>query len=126
MIDDPDLLNEFLVESFENLDRLDQDFLDLEQDPESREILASIFRTVHTIKGTSGFLGFDKLQSVTHVGENLLGKLRDGQLTVTESITSRLLQLVDAVREMLGAIESVGAEGNADYSELIKQLTAVQ
>jgi two-component system chemotaxis sensor kinase CheA len=126
VIDDPELLQEFLIESFENLDRLDQDFIDLEQDPASREILASIFRTVHTIKGTSGFLGFDKLQGVTHVGENLLGKLRDGQMAVSEEITSGLLSLVDAVREMLSAIEGAGNEGNGDYSPLVGVLTDLQ
>jgi two-component system, chemotaxis family, sensor kinase CheA len=122
MIDD-DLISEFLVESFENLDRLDQDFVDLEREPESREILASIFRTVHTIKGTCGFLGYHKLESVTHVGENLLGKLRDGKLTVNEGMTSTLLRMVDAVREMLAAIEASGSEGDGVYDDLIAALT---
>ena len=122
MIDD-DLISEFLVESFENLDRLDQDFIDLERDPTSREILASIFRTVHTIKGTCGFLGFHKLESVTHVGENLLGKLRDGRLVVDGVMTSALLRMVDAVRDMLNAIEASGGEGDGDYDDLVAELT---
>ena len=126
MIDDEELLNEFLVESFENLDRLDQDFIDLEQEPTSREILASIFRTVHTIKGTSGFLGFDKLEAVTHVGENLLGKLRDGELRVNGEITSTLLRMVDAVREIMASIEVAHSEGDGDYTALIGALTRVQ
>ena len=67
-----ELVGEFLVESLENLDQLDQDLVVLEQDPENLEVLKSIFRTIHTIKGTCGFLGFSKLESITHVGESLL------------------------------------------------------
>jgi two-component system, chemotaxis family, sensor kinase CheA len=124
-VEDDELIAEFLVESIENLDRLDQDFLDLEREPSSREILASIFRTVHTIKGTCGFLGFHKLESVTHVGESLLGRLRDGELTVNGDITSTLLTMVDAVREMLGHIETSRNEGPIAYDGLIAQLTAL-
>jgi len=72
-----DLVKEFLVESYENLDRLDRDFVALETDPTAKDKLASIFRTIHTIKGTCGFLGLHKLESVTHVGENLLSKPED-------------------------------------------------
>jgi two-component system, chemotaxis family, sensor kinase CheA len=123
VIDDDELLHEFLVESFENLDRLDSDFVELERDPGDRQILASIFRTVHTIKGTSGFLGFGTLESVTHVGESLLGKLRDGELVVTQDITSGLLSLVDAVREILASIERTGAEDGTQYPHLVAELT---
>src|SRR5919204_1772905 len=100
-----DVVREFLVESYENLDRLDQDLVSLETNPTSRQTLGSIFRTIHTIKGTCGFLGFSKLESVTHVGENLLSRLRDGQLVLTPEITTALLAMVDAVRGMLHAIE---------------------
>ena len=81
-----EVVSEFLVESYENLDRLDRDLVDLERDPSSAK-LAAIFRTIHTIKGTSGFLAFGKLESITHVGENLLSKLRDGELAVGADIT---------------------------------------
>ena len=77
-----DVVKEFLVESYENLDEMDRDLVALEQDPESSDILARIFRTLHTIKGTCGFLGFSKLESVAHASENLLSKLRDGELLV--------------------------------------------
>ena len=93
------IIDDFLVESYENLDRLDQDLIVLEEDPENREILANIFRTIHTIKGTAGFLNFGKLESLSHVGENLLSKLRDGELALTEERTSALLSMVDAIRE---------------------------
>jgi two-component system, chemotaxis family, sensor kinase CheA len=117
------IVNEFLVESYENLDRLDRDLVDLEKAPTDKEILSSIFRTIHTIKGTCGFLGFSKLESVAHVGENLLSKLRDGELRLSEELTTALLRMIDAVREMLNAIESKGDEGGGDYSALIARLT---
>jgi two-component system, chemotaxis family, sensor kinase CheA len=120
------IVNEFLVESNENLDQLDQDLVDLEQNPSETGILASIFRTIHTIKGTCGFIGFSKLESVAHVGENLLSKLRDGELTINPPITSALLAMVDAIRQILSCIENSQNEGDVDYSELIGTLTSLQ
>ena len=126
MNDSDDIIKEFLVESCENLDRLDRDLITLENNPNDREILASIFRTIHTIKGTSGFLAFNQLGAVTHVGESLLGRLRDGQLELDREITSALLALVDAVRQMLASIEATGGEGERDDSGLISRLTGLQ
>lgn len=120
------IVNEFLVESNENLDQLDQDLVDLEQNPSETGILASIFRTIHTIKGTCGFIGFSKLESVAHVGESLLSKLRDGELTINPPITSALLAMVDAIRQILSCIENSKNEGDVDYSELIGTLTSLQ
>ncbi len=77
-----DIVREFLVESNENLDLLDRELVQLEKDPTNRDKLASIFRTIHTIKGTCGFLCFSKLEAVAHVGENLLSRLRDGELVL--------------------------------------------
>ena len=116
-------VKEFLVESYENLDRLDRDLVALEKDPRSRETLDSIFRTIHTLKGTSGFLGFGRLEAVAHVGENLLSKLRDGILIITPPITTALLGMVDAVRYILGQIEATGDTGNREFAELIQELT---
>src|SRR5438128_1767504 len=79
---DDAIVKEFLVESYENLDRLDRDLVSLEQDPTSHSTLASVFRTIHTIKGTCGFLGFSRLEAVTHRGESLLSRLRDGELVL--------------------------------------------
>jgi len=121
-----DITREFLVESNEGLDQLDRDLVALEQRPKDRELLARIFRCVHTIKGTCGFLGLGKLESVSHVGENLLTLLRDGARDLTPERTSGLLQLVDALRQMLASIEATGAEGDADYGPLIARLTALQ
>jgi chemotaxis protein histidine kinase CheA len=126
MGDMDDIVKDFLVESNENLDQLDRDLVTLEKDPTAREVLASIFRTIHTIKGTSGFLGFSQLGAVTHVGENLLSSLRDGRLLLNAEITSALLALVDAVRQMLVSIENTGQEGDGDYTSLIDLLTGLQ
>ncbi|HTV56675.1 MAG TPA: chemotaxis protein CheA, partial [Terriglobia bacterium] len=126
MGENDDIVKEFLIESTENLDQLDRDLVDLEKDPSSRETLGSIFRTIHTIKGTTGFLGFSKLESLAHAGESLLGRLRDGKLSITPEITSALLALVDAVRGMLAAIESTGGDGDSDFAGLIETLRNLQ
>jgi two-component system, chemotaxis family, sensor kinase CheA len=121
-----EIINEFLVESYENLDQLDQNLIDLEQNPGDTNILSSIFRTIHTIKGTCGFIGFTKLESVAHVGESLLSKLRDGVLDLDPPRTSALLAMVDAIRQMLSCIEADRNEGSVDYSELVETLTRLQ
>ena len=120
-----EIVAEFLVESHENLDQLDTDLLALEQDPTSRDLLGSIFRTIHTIKGTSGFLAFNKLEKLTHVGENLLSRMRDGKIILNEERTSALLAMVDAVRGLLASIEATAAEGDADHTELVARLGAL-
>jgi two-component system chemotaxis sensor kinase CheA len=121
-----EIVQEFLVESHENLDQLDSDLLALEQEPGSRALLGSIFRTIHTIKGTSGFLAYSHLEAVAHVGESLLSRLRDGELVLTPDMTSALLEMVDAVRGLLSSIEATGAEGNPDHTALIARLTDLQ
>jgi two-component system chemotaxis sensor kinase CheA len=122
-----EVVQEFLVESAENLDQLDRDLVSLERDPGSRELLAGIFRTVHTIKGTTGFLGFRRLEALAHKGENLLSKLRDGLLVLDAERTTALLELVDAVRHMLAHIEATGNdEDGSDLTELMDRLVALQ
>lgn len=120
-----EVVSEFLVESYENLDRLDQDLLALEENPGELSILGSAFRTIHTIKGTCGFLGYSKLERVTHVGENLLSRLRDGALVLDAEITTALLEMVDAVRAMLAAIETSGTDGEDGYEALAATLGAL-
>jgi two-component system, chemotaxis family, sensor kinase CheA len=121
-----EIIDEFVVESHENLDRLDAELVALEQDP-SPETLASIFRTIHTIKGTSGFLGFGALERLTHVGEHLLSKLRDGELVVTERNTSALLQMVDAVRALLEIVARTGSDdGGPPLDDLVAELQRLQ
>ena len=123
---DSDIVKDFLVESYENLDRLDRDLVGLEKNPHDRDALAGVFRTIHTIKGTCGFLGFPQLEKVAHVGENLLTRLRDGQLTLNPELTTALLGMVDAVRQMLGSIDVSGGEGERDDTKLIATLTRLQ
>ncbi len=114
------------TESYENLDQLDQDLVDLEANPEEKSLLVSIFRTIHTIKGTCGFLGFTKLESIAHVGENLLSKMRDGELAMTQDIANSLLTMVDAIREIMSNIEADHSEGDIDYSDLVALITYLQ
>jgi len=120
-----EIIKEFLVESAEGLDLLDRDLVKLERDPSSRELLAEVFRAVHTIKGTSGVLGYPKLEKVAHVGENLLSRMRDGKLMLNPAITSGLLAMVDALRRLLGEIEQNGKEGADDYGAVVQQLEAL-
>lgn len=110
MDDDAEIIAEFLVESHENLDQLDRDLVELEQQPDSRERLSSIFRTIHTIKGTSGFLAFNRLEQLTHVGETLLSRLRDGEAAMTPAIAEALLSMVDTVRALLDVIERTSSD----------------
>ncbi|MCD4748447.1 MAG: chemotaxis protein CheA [Thermoanaerobaculales bacterium] len=117
-----EIIKEFLAESAENLDQLDQDLVSLEKSPDDREVFARIFRTIHTIKGTCGFLAFGKLEEVTHSGETLLSHLRDGLLKLSPEITTTLLAMIDAVRAILSRIEQDGGEGDQDYKSLIADL----
>ena len=121
-----EIVREFLVESYENLDQLDRDLVALEQEPDAHPLLQSIFRTIHTIKGTSGFLAFGKLEVLTHAGEGLLARLRDGGLRLTQERTTGLLELVDAVRGILASIEATGTEDDRDYADLVARLTSLQ
>jgi len=120
--DDQELMHEFLLESSENLNQLDRDFVALEADPTDRERLGGIFRCIHTIKGTSGFLGLGKLEAITHTGETLLSRLRDGELELDTVMTSTLLAMVDAVRRILASVEASGTEGDEDLSALSARL----
>src|SRR4051794_15722719 len=117
-----EIVQEFLVESYEALDRLDGDLLTLERDPNSGEVLASIFRVMHTIKGTCGFLGFQKLERVAHAAESLLGAVRDGTLAANPATASALLATGDALRQMLAKIERTGNDGDEDFLHLVATL----
>ncbi|MBM7773304.1 two-component system chemotaxis sensor kinase CheA [Actinokineospora baliensis] len=124
MEDFDDVVQEFLVESYENLDQLDQDLVALERDPTARDRLASVFRTIHTIKGTSGFLAFSKLEQVTHAGESLLARLRDGAQVLDRRGADVLLRVVDVVRALLAQIERDGQEGDMELGDVIAEVEA--
>ena len=118
---DTELIREFLIESNENLSRLDQEMVDLEKRPEDAELLASVFRTVHTIKGTCGFLGFCKLERIAHQAESILGDLRNGDKKLTPELTSVLLESIDAIKNELISIESTGAESEDRPSQPVTE-----
>src|SRR5579863_7026916 len=120
--EDQETIREFLVESHENLSRLDQDLVELEQHPDDRDLLSSIFRTIHTIKGACGFLAFSVLEAITHQAETLLSQLRDGQRELTPALVSLILETVDATRKVLAAIETSGKEGPERFEDLTERL----
>ena len=117
-----EIVAEFLVESHENLDQLDRDLLALEQNPDSRDLLASIFRTIHTIKGTSGFLAFNRLETADPRRREPAEPAAGRQDPLTDDRASALLGMVDAVRGLLQSIEATGVEGDVDLSELVELL----
>ncbi len=106
-----EIVKDFLIESNENLDRLDQELVKRESELSSKELLASVFRTIHAIEGSCGFLGFARLEKLARAGESPLSRLRDGKLGLSSEITSGLLAMVDAVRRMLAAIQASGQDG---------------
>jgi two-component system chemotaxis sensor kinase CheA len=117
-----EVIREFLLETHENLAQLDTDLITLEQEPTERETLARVFRTLHSVKGTAGFVGLPKLQAVAHAAESLLSRLRAGELVFNRPIATALLGVVDAIRQVLAAVEADGGEGPGDYTDLIAQL----
>ena len=121
-----DLTREFLIESQEGLDRMERCLTDLEERPQDKELLGEIFRSVHTIKGTTGFLGFKRLEKLAHAGESLLGLLRDGKITAGATLITALLHLLDGLRELLKTIEAKDNEGDGDDSALIARLEELQ
>ncbi|MGY4317494.1 chemotaxis protein histidine kinase CheA [Bradyrhizobium sp. JR3.5] len=103
-----DLLREFLTESSESLDTVDNQLVQFEQDPNNAKILDNIFRLVHTIKGTCGFLGLPRLEALAHAGETLMGKFRDGMPVKAEAVTL-ILSSIDRIKEILGGLEATEA-----------------
>jgi len=106
----PEEIKLFLIESFENLDNVEQDLLSLEKDPSNTELLNGVFRCIHTIKGNSGFLGLSTLEAVCHKGEAVLERLRSKALPFNEGLNSDLLEFIDFVRAELQGVESTGID----------------
>ncbi len=119
-----DLLSDFLTETNESLAELDVALVTLERTPDDAETLSFIFRLVHTIKGTCGFLGLPRLERVAHAGENVLGKLRDRSLTVTPAIVSDVLAAIDQIKAIVAGLTATGAEPAGDDTALIAALNA--
>ncbi len=120
-----DLLSEFLTETNESIGIVDASLVALEQDPSDESQIDSIFRLVHTIKGTCGFLGLPRLEAVAHAGENVLGKIRDKELKVTADVVTIILEAMDAIKDILSTIEETEAEPAGDDADLIARLNAV-
>jgi two-component system, chemotaxis family, sensor kinase CheA len=116
-----DLLREFLTETGESLDTVDNQLVRFEQDPNNAKILDNIFRLVHTIKGTCGFLGLPRLEALAHAGETLMGKFRDGMPVTAEAVTL-ILSCIDRIKEILGGLEATEAEPEGNDQDLIVQL----
>jgi two-component system chemotaxis sensor kinase CheA len=122
---DPDMkeiVESFIVETKEILEKLDVDLVEMEKRPEDNELLNSVFRHFHTIKGTSSFLGLDKLTGVTHKGEDILNKLRKGEVSLNATIMDSLLSAYDKMKALLNSIEEYQNE-DIDVEETIKGLT---
>ncbi|WP_435640279.1 chemotaxis protein CheA [Micavibrio aeruginosavorus] len=119
-----DLINEFLTETNESIGALDNDVVLLEQDPSNMDLLSKIFRIMHTIKGTCGFLGLPRLEKVAHKAEDLLGLFREGKKTATPENISLILEALDRIKEILEGIEKTGTEPEGDDTVLIKRLEA--
>ena len=121
-----DATREFIIECYENLEQMDSDLLALEKSPASAQLLRGIFRTMHTVKGGAGFLGLERLERLAHAAENLLGKLRDGELTACPQIVGVLFAAVNGCREGLNLLETRGSDATFSPDALIDRLWAEQ
>src|SRR5215212_9164608 len=119
-----DLLREFLTETGESLDTVDNQLVRFEQDPSDAKILDNIFRLVHTIKGTCGFLGLPRLEALAHAGETLMGKFRDGMAVKAEAVTL-ILSSIDRIKEILAGLEATETEPEGTDEDLIEKLHAM-
>ncbi len=120
-----DLLSEFLTETSENLATLDLELVKLEQNPNDPGLVGSIFRIVHTIKGTCGFLGLPGLEHVAHASENVLGRIRSGDMKPTPGVVSLILESLDTIKGILAVLEATEAEPPGEDAALIGRLNAV-
>ncbi|MFN7840201.1 MAG: chemotaxis protein CheW [Pirellula sp.] len=118
-------LREFLVENFDNLEQIDRNLIALERDPTNESLLNSIFRSIHSLKGSSGFLALKHVETLAHAGENLLSSLRSNRITFDAEISRVLFSMIDKLRTMLVAIERDGSEGNCNSEDMIKTLNEV-
>jgi len=120
-----DLIAEFLTETAESLEVVDSELVKFEANPTERKTLDNIFRLVHTVKGTCGFLGLSRLEAVAHAGETLLGRFRDGKLDVTPDAVTLVLHSIDRIKVILAGLEQTGNEPDGDDHDLISQLEAM-
>lgn len=120
-----DLIVEFITETNESLAAIDVQLVNLEQNPNDKNLLSSIFRLMHTIKGTCGFLGLPRLETVAHRAENVMGRFRDGSLEVTPDYVTLIFESIDRIKYIIGEIEANGREPEGADTDLIEKLDAV-
>ena len=125
MTDEAEILEEFLVEAREIIDKLDLDFVQLEKSPADGNLLGDVFRGVHTLKGSSGFFSFKRLELVSHAGESLLSKLREKSLELTTDMVTILLRTLDTLRDIVDDIEANRAESAGDDTLLLANLQSL-
>jgi len=118
MVELDDDVKEFLTQVYEDLEHLDHDLVELEKSPTDEKLLGQIFRAFHTIKGDCGFFGFSKLGNIVHASENLLSRVREGEISINTHIITALLNVLDAARQILHQIETTGEQGDETYPEL--------
>ncbi len=123
MVDE--LLIDFIAETKENLALVDVQLVRLESVPDDATVLADIFRLVHTIKGSSGFVGLQRLGNVAHAAENILGSVRDEHLLATPQLVTAILHTLDRIREIICSLDEHGIEPIADDTDIIDQLASV-
>jgi len=121
-----DDVKEFLTQVYEDLEQLDRDLVELETNPTDEKLLGQIFRAFHTIKGDCGFFGFSKLGNIVHASENLLSRVREGEIPINTHIITALLNVLDAVRQILQQIETTGEQGEQTYPELKAHLNQLK
>ncbi len=120
-----ELVSDFIAETREGLETLDSELVRFEKNPEDPEVLSGVFRLIHTIKGTCGFLGLTRLQTVAHAAENVLGEFRDGSLAVSPGAVSAILDTVDLIRDLVDSLAQTGSEAMGDDGDLIRRLEGV-
>ena len=120
-----EILNEFLVEAQEMIELLDQRFISLESDPNNRGMLDEIFRAMHSMKGSGGFLGFTHLVDVAHRAENILNKLRQGEMAVTPNVINIVLEAVDTVKLLMADIRETGTDTHVSVEAIAAKLDEI-
>lgn len=122
-----EIMEDFLIEAFEMVEQLDQDLVELENNPEDLDLLNRIFRVAHTIKGSSSFLNFDVLTHLTHNMEDVLNKARRGELKITPDVMDVILESIDLMKALLSVIRDNGTDANSgiDVSDCVRRLQAI-
>ncbi|HEU4685393.1 MAG TPA: chemotaxis protein CheA [Nitrospira sp.] len=120
-----EILNDFLSESTEMIEVLDQRFIALESDPNNVDLLNEIFRAMHSMKGSAGFLGFNRLVDVTHRAESILNKLRQGEMAVVPAVINVILETVDVVKAIMADIRQTGSDANVPVAAMAQKLDDV-